>query len=373
VKVAIVHEWFTTLGGSELVLREMLRVFPTARVFALIDKMSPDDRAFIGLDDVTTSFLDGIPGVASRYRSLLPLYPAAIRGFDLGAFDVVISNSHSVAKNVRTRDGQLHLTYCHSPMRYAWDLREQYLRESGLNKGMRGAMAQTLLDWLQRWDRRRSADVDAFATNSSYVADRIQRAYDRSSTVIHPPVDVDFFTPGPGDDSLGPYYATVSRFVPYKRVGLIARAFAELPDKKLVIVGDGPDIEKVKAAAGPNVTMLGRASRDRVRTVLRGAKAFLFAAEEDFGIAPVEAQACGTPVIAFGRGGALETVVSGKTGVFFREQTPSALAAAVREFETLDVSRTACRANAERFSEARFRREFQLFVEREWLCFREGS
>lgn len=376
MKIAIVHEWFTTLGGSELVLREMLRVFPDARVFALIDKMSPEDRAFIGLGDVTTSFLDGIPGVAARYRSLLPLYPAAVRRFDLGAFDVVISNSHSVAKNVRTRDGQLHLSYCHSPMRYAWDLREQYLRESGLDSGARGAMARMLLDWLRRWDRERSADVDAFATNSSYVADRIRRAYGRTSTVIHPPVDIDFFTPGPADDSLGEYYATVSRFVPYKRVDVIARAFAELPNRKLVIVGDGPDAEKVKAAAGPNVTLLGRATRDRVRTILRGAKAFLFAAEEDFGIAPVEAQACGTPVIAFGRGGALETVIvagSNRTGVFFDEQTPSSVAAGVREFEKLDISRDACRANTGRFSEARFRREFQLFVEREWNRFREGS
>jgi glycosyltransferase involved in cell wall biosynthesis len=378
LKLAIVHDWFTTLGGAELVLRDMLRVFPDAHLFALIDKMAPDDRAFIGLGDVTTSFLDGLPGVASRYRSLLPLYPAAVRGFDLSAYDVVISNTHSVAKNARTRDGQLHLSYCHSPMRYAWDLREQYLRESGLDKGARGAMVRTLLDWLQRWDRERSVDVDAFATNSHFLADRIQRAYGRPSTVIHPPVDVEFFAPGEADDSLGEYYTTVSRLVQYKRVDMIARAFSELPDRKLVIVGDGPDAEKVKAACGPNVTMLGLSRRERVRTVLRGAKAFLFAAEEDFGIAPVEAQACGTPVIAYGRGGVLETVIDSgpsRTGVFFREQTPSSLAAAVREFEQLlaPISRDACRKNAERFSAARFRREFQAFVKDEWTQFREGS
>ena len=379
MKIAIVHEWLTTLGGSELVLREMLRLFPDASVFTLIDRMAPDDRAFVGVQKLTTSFLDAIPGVGTRYRSLLPLYPAAIRSLDVTSFDVVISSSHSVAKNVRTRDGQLHITYCHSPMRYAWDLREQYLREAGLSTGIRGFMARALLDSLRRWDRIRSADVDVFVTNSRYVADRIQRAYDRSSTVIYPPVDVDFFMPGPGDDSLGEYYATVSRFVPYKRVDLIARAFAHLPDRKLVIVGDGPDADKVRAAAGDNVVLLGRASRERVRTVLRGARAFLFAAEEDFGIAPVEAQACGAPVIAFGRGGALETVIAtddpSRTGIFFPEQTPESIAGAVREFERASsISRDACRANAERFSEARFRREFGALVAREWKRFHaEGS
>jgi glycosyltransferase involved in cell wall biosynthesis len=196
--------------------------------------------------------------------------------------------------------------------------------------------------------------------------------------VIYPPVAVDFFTPGPRDESLGDYYATVSRVVQYKRMDVIARAFAELPHRRLVIVGDGPDAEKVKAACGPNVTMLGRASRDRVRTVLRGACAFVFAAEEDFGIAPVEAQACGTPVIAYGRGGVLETVIdsgSARTGVFFNEQTPSSIAAAIRDFETISsaISRNACRANAERFSEARFRQEFRSFVEREYARFRGGS
>ena len=303
---------------------------------------------------------------------------AAIRSLDVRAFDLIISSSHAVAKNVRTRPGQLHISYCHSPMRYAWDLREQYLREAGLSSGVRGVMARTLLDALHRWDRARSADVDVFMTNSNYVADRIQRAYHRSSTVIYPPVDVDFFTPGPADDSLRDYYATVSRFVPYKRVDLIARAFAQLPDRKLVIVGDGPDLEKVKAACGPNVDLLGRASRERVRTVLLGARAFLFAAEEDFGIAPVEAQACGSPVVAFGRGGALETVVASndatRTGVFFPEQTPESIAAAVGEFERRPISRDACRANAERFSAPRFRQEVGSLVEREYGRFRaEGS
>ncbi len=375
MNVAIVHDWLTTLGGSELVLRELLRVYPDARVFTLVDKMPAEERRFIGADRVSTSLLDNVPGVGRRYRSMLPLFPVAVRSLDVSAFDVVISNSHAVAKNVRTHDRQLHVSYCLSPMRYAWDLREQYLAESGLGTGVRGFAARTLLDALRRWDRDRSLDVDAFATLSRYIGERIQRAYGRSSTVIYPPVDVEFFTPGAGDDTLGEYYVTVSRFVPYKRVDMIARAFASLPDRRLVIVGDGPDADKVRAAAGPNVTLVGRATRERGRTLLRGARAFLFAAEEDFGIAPVEAQACGIPVIAYGRGGALETVRglddASPTGVFFGEQSAESLARAVRTFENLlaPIDSPTCRSNAERFSEERFRREFAAFVEQERLRF----
>ena len=375
MNVAIVHDWLTTLGGSELVLRELLRVYPDAHVFTLIDKMGADDRRFLGVRRVSTSLLDAVPGVGRHYRSMLPLFPAAMRSLDVSAFDVVISNSHAIAKNVRTHERQLHVCYCLSPMRYAWDLREQYLVESGLDSGMRGTVARAMLEQLKRWDRARSADVDVFVTLSHYIEDRIQRAYGRSSAVIYPPVDVEFFTPGAGDPTMGDYYVTVSRFVPYKRLDLIARAFASLPDRHLVIVGDGPDAEKIRTAAGANVTMVGAASRERVRTLLRGARGFLFAADEDFGIAPVEAQACGIPVVAYGRGGALETIrgasTGAQTGVFFTEQTTDAIIRAVRELEGLPgpISPSDCRLNAERFSEERFRREFAAFVHQEWLRF----
>jgi glycosyltransferase involved in cell wall biosynthesis len=343
--------------------------------------MSDEDRRFVGVENgrVTTSMLKSMPGVARHYRSMLPLFPAAMRTLDVSAYDIVISNSHAIAKNVHTHDKQLHISYCLSPMRYAWDLREQYLSESGLSAGWRGAVAHVMLDALKRWDRARSDDVDVFVTLSHYIADRIQRAYGRTSTVIYPPVDVDFFTPGPGDPAFSDYYVTVSRFVPYKRIDLIARAFASLPDRRLVIVGDGPDAEKIRAAAGPNVTLVGRASRERVRTLLRGARAFLFAAEEDFGIAPVEAQACGIPVIAYGHGGVLETIRTANsaepTGVLFDEHTTDAIASAIRELEQLPtpISPSACRENAERFSEARFRREFAALVEREWQRFAAGA
>jgi len=375
VNVAIVHDWLTTIGGGELVLRELLRVYPDAHVFTLIDKMAPDDRRFLGVRRVSTSSLDALPGVGRRYRSMLPLFPAAMRSLDVSAFDVVISNSHAIAKNVRTHERQLHICYCLSPMRYAWDLRDQYLAESGLDSGVRGIAARTMLGQLKRWDRARSADVDVFVTLSHYIEDRIRRAYGRSSAVIYPPVDVEFFTPGAGDPTMSDYYVTVSRFVPYKRIDLIARAFAALPDRRLVIVGDGPDAEKIRAAAGANVTLVGAAPRERVRTLLRGARAFLFAADEDFGIAPVEAQACGIPVLAYGRGGALETIRGANdkapTGVFFTEQTTDDIVRAVRQLDDFatPISPFDCRENAERFSEERFRREFAAFVEQEWLRF----
>jgi glycosyltransferase involved in cell wall biosynthesis len=297
---------------------------------------------------------------------------------DLGEFDVVISNSHAIAKGVRTRRHQLHVCYCLSPMRYAWDLRAQYLQESGLARGIRGFAANRLLDGLQRWDRATTARVDSFVTLSHYIADRIARAYGRSATVIHPPVDVDYFDlddarrPGSGD-----YYFTMSRFVPYKRIDLIARAFARLPDRRLVIAGGGPEVHKIRAAAGANVELIGRVGRDDARSLLGGARAFLFAAEEDFGIAPVEAQARGVPVIAFARGGVLETVRGlgrehdAPTGVFFDEQSEASIAHAVRRFEcnAHRIEPTACRANAERFAERVFREEFAAFVDREWQSF----
>lgn len=377
-KIAIIHEWLVTFGGSELVLRELLRLFPKARVFTLFDTMRGSDREFLGLGATAPSFLNRIPGASSRHRSFLPLFPAAVRSLDVSGFDLVISNSHAVAKNVCAHRAQLHLSYCLSPMRYAWDLREQYLTEAGLSRGVRGVAARALLESLRRWDSRCTSGVDSFATLSHFVADRIQRAYGREAHVVYPPVDTNFFTPDAVGTS-GEYYVTASRFVPYKRVDLIARAFSQMPDRKLIVIGDGPDAAKVRAAAGSNVTLVGHVERARLRDLLRRARAFVFAAEEDFGIAPVEAQACGIPVIAYGRGGATETVRGlhhpAPTGVHFAEQTTEAIVRAVDAFECASSAITpeACRTNAESFSEARFRAEFGAFVEREWETFSVSS
>ena len=364
-RVALVHDWLDTWRGGENVLAEMLRIYPQADLFALVDFLPDAVRQRLQGRRAVTSFLQRLPGARRHFRACLPLFPRAVESLDISGYDTVLSSSHAVAKGVRTRPDQLHICYCHTPMRYAWDLREQYLEASGLAAGPRGAIARRMLDRLREWDRGASDRVSAFVANSEFIRARIKRCYGRDSTVIAPPVDTDFFTPGGvrGDD-----YVTASRWVPYKRVDLIVSAFRELPERRLVVVGDGPDAARVRAAAGPNIEFVGEVARERLRELLRGARAFLFAAEEDFGILPLEAQAVGTPVIAFGRGGVLETVRGlddrAPTGVFFVEQTPAAIANAVRRFEA-DAPRIrpeACRTNAERFSAERFRREFAAFV-----------
>jgi len=364
-RIAIVHEWLTTLGGSELVLKEMLAVYPEADLFALVDVMAPSNREALALTGrtVRTTWMQRVPGIGRRYRQLLPLMPMAVRGHDLRGYDVVISNAHAVSHRVNVPPGAKHLVHCCSPMRYAWDLREQYLEESGLHRGVTGMAARAMLEWMRRGDYKAAQLPQAYAGISEYIGERIKRCYGRESTVIYPPVDVEYFTPGA---EKGDFYLAASRMVPYKKLPIIAEAFARhLPDHELVIIGDGPEMGRVRAAAGPSVRILGAQPREVLRNYLRRARAFVFAADEDFGILPVEAQACGTPVIAYGVGGARETVREGETGVFFGAQTAEALAGAVREFEAASgrFTAAACRANAERFSTARFRAEFREWVE----------
>jgi glycosyltransferase involved in cell wall biosynthesis len=284
--------------------------------------------------------------------------PFAIEQLDLSGFDLVISSNHAVAKGVRVPPGVPHLCYCHSPMRYAWDLRETYLQASGMHRGMRGWVARRLLDRLQRWDRQSATSVTQFVANSHFVASRIRMAYGRESRVVYPPVDTEFFTP----DASVPrshHYLAASRLVGYKRIPLLVEAFRHLPDRELIVIGDGEDRERVRNAAGPNVTVLGHVTRDELRHQLRQARALLFAAEEDFGILPVEAMACGTPVIALAKGGARETVTA-ETGVFFEEPTVPSIVSAIQAFEAGDQpAERACRANAERFATSRFHHEMR--------------
>lgn len=359
-RVAVVVDWLCQSGGAELVIREILAAFPEAELFAQFDVMRPADRARITSRPAHTSFLQHVPGIATRYRSLLPLMPAAIRSLDVSAFDVIISSHHAVAKGVRVRPGQFHLCYCHSPVRYAWDRREEYLADHGIT-GLKATVARALLERIRRWDLATVAGVDRFVVNSRYVGDRVRRLYGRESTVIHPPVDVEFFTPGGARES--DLYVTASRQVPYKRIDRIVEAFRALPDRRLVVLGDGPQRERIRAAAAgaPNISLLGEVPREALRDWFRRARAFVFAADEDFGIVPLEAQACGTPVIALGQGGALETVRAEpgaeRTGLFFADDSSGTIADAVRRFEALATppAAAACRANAERFTAARFR------------------
>jgi glycosyltransferase involved in cell wall biosynthesis len=364
MRVALVHEWLVTHGGSEEITVELQRLFPEAQQFALLADPAPSLQSRLDGRPVRTSFLQRIPGATRWHRALLPLLPLAVASLDLRGYDLVISVSHAVAKSVRIGPGQVHLCLCCSPMRYAWDLRESYLRETGLNRGVRGWLARLLLERMRRLDLATAGRPTAYVAISSFIADRIARAYGRTASVVYPPVDTEFFRPGvaaPG----APYWCTASRFVPYKRIPLIVEAFAGLPTHRLVVVGDGPERPRVEAAARgvTNIELRGHLPREEVRRVLQGARGFVFAAEEDFGIVPIEAMACGIPVVAYGRGGALETVVSAETGpgtgAFFETQTPEAIREGVQRVEAAcaagRISAADCRAQAELFSLEVFR------------------
>ena len=376
MKIAVIHEWLVTFAGSERVLEQILNLFPDADLYTLVDFLKPEDRRHVLGKTARTSFIQNLPFARSKYRSYLPIMPFAIERFDLSGYDLILSSSHAVAKGVRTRPGQVHICYCHTPMRYAWDLREQYLKESGIDRGIKGALARTLLGRIRSWDAATASRVDHFIANSRYIAERIKRSYDRDSAVIYPPVDVDAYTLC---ESKEDFYLAASRMVPYKKIDLIVEAFSGMPDKRLIVIGDGPDHAKIAAKAGPNVRFLGQQPFPVLKDHLQKAKAFVFAAEEDFGILPVEAQACGTPVIAFGRGGALETVIplrnadcgmriegqAKPTGVFFEEQTVESLQNAVRLFEQnrAKFDGHQIRGNAIRFSIGRFKQEYNAFVQ----------
>jgi glycosyltransferase involved in cell wall biosynthesis len=376
-RVAIVHDWLTTVSGAEHVLARMLEVLPQSDLFAVADFLPPSDRGFLGGRPVTSTFIQRLPFARNRYRGYLPLMPLAIESLDLSGYDLVVSSSHAVAKGVLTGPAQLHLCMCYSPIRYAWDLQHQYLRESGLDRGIRGGIARLVLHRMRLWDVRTANGVDHFIAISRFIARRIEKVYRRPSTVIYPPVDTRFFVPGGRREG---FYLTASRLVPYKRIAVIVEAFRALPDRHLVVIGDGPELKRIRALAGPNVAILRRQPAEVVRDHLQRARAFVFAAEEDFGIVVVEAQACGTPVIAYGRGGNLETVrgwwpgqppPERPTGVFFDQQTPESIVGAVRAFERASPLSTAeaCRAHAEQFSAERFLREFGALVEARWQEF----
>ncbi|MFD1142288.1 glycosyltransferase family 4 protein [Larkinella insperata] len=360
-KIALIHEWLVTYAGSESVVEQILALYPQSDLFTLVDFLPDSQRLLIQNKTATTSFIQKLPWAKKKYRSYLPLMPLAVEQFDVSAYDVVISSSHAVAKGVLTGPDQLHICYCHSPMRYAWDLYHQYLSESGLKTGFGGAIAKLILHYIRLWDYQSAQRVDHFVANSRYIARRIKKVYGREAHVIHPPVNTQQFALCQQKDN---YYLTASRMVPYKKINLIVEAFAAMPDKRLVVVGDGPDFEKIKRLATPNIELLGYQSNSALVAYMQKAKAFVFAAEEDFGIMPVEAQACGTPVLAYGKGGALDSVVDQKTGLFFDRQEVASLIECVQRFE-----RTADRfepitihQHAQGFSNENFRFAFEQYV-----------
>ena|SRR6185295_8362948 len=372
-RIAVVHDWLIDSAGSERVLAEILRCLPQADLFTLVDHMPDIERARLGLRRARTTFLQGMPGVASHFAWYLPLMPVAIEQLDVTGYDLVISSSHAVAKGVIVSPDALHLSYVHSPMRYAWDQQFEYLRSEHAERGLKGLLLRAMLHYLRLWDQRSATGVDHFAANSGFVARRIAKCYRRDAAIVYPPVDTDFYVPGGARED---YYIAVSRLVGYKRVDLLVDAFRRLPDRRLVVIGEGPEYARLKSGAGINVQFPGYLPPEALRDRLQRARAFLFAAVEDFGIAPVEALACGTPVIALRRGGAAETVTGldseQPTGVFIEVQSADSIAAAVRTFEgsASRFSANACRKRAEIFSVQRFRSEFTAFVAdryAEWL------
>lgn len=303
INIGIVGDWFVTYAGSEKVVAEFIDLFPDAKVYGVVDFLSEDDKKKFKNKKITTTFIQKLPKAKKKYQQYLPLMPLAIEQLDLSSHDIILSSSHAVAKGVLTGPDQLHISYVHSPIRYAWDLQHQYLRESGLNRGIKGLFAKWILHKIRLWDTRTANGVDFFIANSKFISRRIKKVYGREADVIYPPVDVERFKLKREKQD---FYLTASRLVPYKRIDLIVEAFSKMPEKKLVVIGDGPEMSKIRKIAGANIEILGFQPNDVMEEYMMDAKAFVFAAEEDFGITPVEAQACGTPVIAFGKGGYLK-------------------------------------------------------------------
>lgn len=368
LRVAVVHEWLTTYAGSEKVVEQILAIYPQAELFVLVDFLDDNKRSLFGGRHPTTSFIQRLPGARKHYRNYLPLMPLAVEQFDLTAFDLIISSNHAVAKGVITGPDQIHVSYVHSPIRYAWDLQHQYLRESGLKNGIKAWIARICLHYLRIWDVRTANGVDQFIANSNFIGRRIRKVYGRDSIVVYPPVDIERFSLNKDKEN---FFLAASRMVPYKRMAMIAEAFVGMPDKELIMIGDGPEFEKIQNIVGKatNIKLLGYQSDEVLVDHMGRAHAFVFAAEEDFGITPVEAQACGTPVIAYAAGGALETVIASpdpkiRTGLFFDSQTVEALKIAVEQFDHLGkFSPETCRANAERFSRQNFIDAFSQVIE----------
>ena len=363
-RVAICHDWLDTWGGAENVLVELLAAFPGADLFTLVDFMPSEARRRLGPIPARTSWLQHLPRGSDWFRYCLPLMPAAVERFDFSAYDLILSSSHAVAKGARTRDDQIHICYCHTPARYVWEQRDHSVPA----RGLRGTVARRVLDRLQAWDKASADGVDQFIANSAHIAARIARCYGRQATVIHPPVDVSRFAERRDSIARDDYYVTVSRLVPYKRVDLLIDAFHVLPQRRLVVIGDGPEAVALARRAPANVTFRGRVDGAELVALVQNARAFVFAAEEDFGITLVEAQAAGTPVIAYAGGAARETVrgldAATPTGVLFEAQSAAAIVAAIREFESMAdrIAGEACQTNAARFAPEKFRAAIAEFV-----------
>lgn len=359
MRVALVHDWLTGMRGGEKVLLSLARLYPDAPIYTLLHvkgSVAPELEA----RDIRTSFAQGLPGVARRYRWYLPLFPRAIESFDFSAYDLVLSSSHCVAKGAIPGPKTLHVSYCFTPMRYVWDRYDDYFGPERMAAPLRWAI-KPMAARLRAWDRRTASRVHHFVADSAYVAERIRRYYGREADVIHAPVDTDFYTPGsqpPGDFDL-----VVSALAPYKRVDLVLEAYRGT-GRKVKIVGTGPEAGRLRAQAPPEVELLGYVDDAGLRELYRGCRAVIMPGVEDFGIVPLEAMACGRPAIVYGEGGGLETVVDGVTGRVFREPTPASLRAAVDSLGSARFDTLALRERAQVFSRTVFEERLKLFLDK---------
>lgn len=371
MKIAIIQEWLVSVGGSDKVVKAISDIYPEADIFTLVSSKETLNELKIDSKRVTNSFIQKFPRSRKNHRIYLPLFPIAIEQFNLSDYDLIISSSHSVAKGVLTHGNQLHICYCHSPMRYAWDLYHSYLNEARLDKGIKGVLAKYFLHRIRIWDIASLPRVDHFIANSNYIARRIKKIYNRESTVIYPNIEIDAFLLNEKKDD---FYLACSRLVSYKKIDLIVEAFTKWGKRKLVVLGSGPDFKKIKEIAGNNVEIRGYSPKEQLTEYMGKCKALVFASDEDFGMIPVEAQACGTPVIAFGKGGSLETIIENKTGMFFKEQTVDSLIETLNRFEKsgVEFSPHQIREHATRFGEVRFKKEFKQFVDLKLKNFKNG-
>ena len=364
--IALVHDWLDAPGGGEAVLASLVELFPDAPVFTLVDFLSDTERARLGNATIRTSPLQRAPLARHWFRYAAAIAPRLIEQLDPAAYDIIISDSHAIAKGVPKRASQLHICYCHTPARFAWTMASTYSDRAAAGNRIREALAFRAQARFRAWDLAKSRNVDHFVANSRHIAEAIGRCYGREAVVIHPPVDVDRFR-NVGRDVRGSEYVSVSRLVPYKRIDVVIDAFRRMPDRSLIVVGEGPERARLARNLPPNVTLAGRLDDGQTAGILGRARAFVFAAHEDFGIALVEAQAAGTPVIAYREGGSRETIRdlddALPTGVLFDAQTSDAIVAAIARFEASTIDADACRINASRFSKARFQAEFATFFD----------
>jgi glycosyltransferase involved in cell wall biosynthesis len=358
MKIAIVHDWLVTNAGAEKVLKTILDIYPNSDIFSLVDFLSQKDRNnVLNGKFAKTSFIQKLPFAKKYFRNYLPLFPKAIESLDLSSYDLIISSSWAVAKGIKKEKNQLHICYCHTPIRYAWDLYEEYT--SNLKQPKKFLVQQTLKS-LRKWDIKTLSRVDFFIANSDFVKERIKKTYNKESVVIYPPVNTNRFLL---DEKKGDYYMTACRLVPYKKTKLIVEAFNEMNDKKLIVIGDGEEYKSIKNIAKDNITLLGYQDFESMVKYMQKARAFLYAAIEDFGIVPIEAMSCGTPIIALNKGGTAETVEDNITGIHFENQTKEDIIKAVQRFDISTFNYKDISQFAKRYDEDRFKEEFKTFVD----------